>query len=255
MSVELPGCFLVNDTIAFAVGFSGTILKTIDGGNNWFAQTSPITNDLRSVYFTSADTGYIAGIGGVILSTTNGGNTWNTLTSGITNDLYSIFFSDNQNATVVGTAKILRTINTGSAWINQPVSFTGDLYSVSFADNNNGWTVGQNGKIFHTTNGGGVTDIEEKNSTKNNRTHIVEIFPNPAFNKNITPTFYVAQKDKITLEIYNSEGKAVQMVLSKTFFPGTYTTEIITKQLKPGNYFLKISDGRSTDSKWFSIIK
>jgi hypothetical protein len=55
------------------VGDYGTILKTINGGTNWTAQTSGTIINLWSVYFTSFDTGYAVGEAGTILKTTNGG--------------------------------------------------------------------------------------------------------------------------------------------------------------------------------------
>jgi len=59
----------------YIVGFSGSILKTIDGGNNWVQQTSGTGAFLKSVEFIDSLVGYAAGDGGVILKTTNGGVT------------------------------------------------------------------------------------------------------------------------------------------------------------------------------------
>lgn len=58
----------------FAVGWSGTILKSIDAGITWAPQTSGTSVDLHDVHFAAdALTGIAVGDGGTILRTTNGG--------------------------------------------------------------------------------------------------------------------------------------------------------------------------------------
>ena len=49
---------------------AGTILKTTNGGENWFLQGSGIANYLQSVYFTDNQTGWAVGYYGTILKTT-----------------------------------------------------------------------------------------------------------------------------------------------------------------------------------------
>ena len=58
---------------------NGTILKTIDGGTTWTTLSSGTTNDLNSVYFTDANTGYAVGDTGTILKTIDGGTTWTAI--------------------------------------------------------------------------------------------------------------------------------------------------------------------------------
>ena len=66
--------------VGYAVGTDttgyGTILKTVDGGNNWLAQTSGMENGVYDVYFTTDSIGYAVS-GGTLLRTTDGGATWN----------------------------------------------------------------------------------------------------------------------------------------------------------------------------------
>ncbi|NOS84462.1 MAG: T9SS type A sorting domain-containing protein [Ignavibacteria bacterium] len=56
-----------------AAGNLGRILKTTNGGVNWTEIPRITENQLRSVHFIDANTGYIAGYHGAILKTTNGG--------------------------------------------------------------------------------------------------------------------------------------------------------------------------------------
>ena len=48
------------------------ILKTIDGGNKWTKLNSVTNEQLNSIFFTDANTGYAVGNNGTILKTTNG---------------------------------------------------------------------------------------------------------------------------------------------------------------------------------------
>jgi len=59
----------------YTVGYHGIILKTTNGGANWFSQTSGTTQHLHSVHFPAdALTGYAVGDTGTILKTTDGGS-------------------------------------------------------------------------------------------------------------------------------------------------------------------------------------
>jgi len=65
------GNFLISvsfsdNNIGTAVGYRGTVLRTIDGGQNWVIQASGTTNDLRGVTLTNANTGTVVGSGGII---------------------------------------------------------------------------------------------------------------------------------------------------------------------------------------------
>ena len=80
----LNSVFFTDVNTGYAVGYSGTILKTINGGTAWTAQTSGTTNVLTSVFFTDSNTGYAVGWFGTILKTVNGGVNWVAEISGVT---------------------------------------------------------------------------------------------------------------------------------------------------------------------------
>ncbi len=138
-----------------AVGINGTILRTTDGGTNWFPQLSGITDWFNSVCFTDANTGTVVSATGNILRTTDGGTTWILQTSPVYSNFWSVCFTDADNGTAVGSeGKIVRTTNGGTTWSLQSSGTTVWLNRVSFTDPDNGTVVGDYGTILRTTNGG-----------------------------------------------------------------------------------------------------
>ena len=104
VSEDLDGVFSLDATNVWAVGRSGTIINTPDGGTNWNTQTSDTPNDLVGVEFNSATDGYVAGEGRTILSTSDGGTNWN-IDSGVeptTDDFYGLDFTDADNGWISG---------------------------------------------------------------------------------------------------------------------------------------------------------
>ncbi|MFH1541707.1 MAG: YCF48-related protein, partial [bacterium] len=82
--------FIGGTTTVFAVGDTGTILKSADAGANWVPISSGTSANLRGVFFTSVNVGYIVGDDGTILGTSNGGTSWVAETSNTSEDLYDI---------------------------------------------------------------------------------------------------------------------------------------------------------------------
>jgi photosystem II stability/assembly factor-like uncharacterized protein len=144
------------------VGFSGTILKTTNGGLNWTSQQIGTSENLNSVHFIG-QTGYAVGGANnisVILRTTNGGMNWESQSIAGTNRLNSVFMTNSVTAYAVGNyGKILRTTNGGTNWNVQNINTINDLSSIFFTDANTGYIGGtfnvHTGGTFLKTNDGG----------------------------------------------------------------------------------------------------
>jgi photosystem II stability/assembly factor-like uncharacterized protein len=150
----------------YAVGTSGTILKTTDG-QNWTVLKKPPTGkvDLNGVSFVDAKHGWVVGDGGTILYTDDGGTTWTQQAQGNKfGDLQAVRFIDADHGSAVGkggtiliatTNKQKQTVWTQSLNGKETWSQGKDLYGVTFLkDAKNGWTVGD-GKTFLLTMDGG----------------------------------------------------------------------------------------------------
>jgi len=113
-------------------------------------------NALSSVFFTSADTGYIIGEG--IYKTTDAGTSWTTVDSvyiatygiyaNVPGTVNAVYFPNADSGVVVGNGgTVLRTTNKGKTWtetllITLPNWTEINLNSVFFADAKNGYAVG-----------------------------------------------------------------------------------------------------------------
>lgn len=120
----------------------------------WQILNSGTTEELRSVFFTSVDTGTVVGKNGTILRTEDGGENWVKVSSGTDKYLYSVEFTSNQIGYIVGdNGLILKTIDGGTNWSDISV---GNLkfFDSYFISNDTGYIVGNGGALYKTTDGG-----------------------------------------------------------------------------------------------------
>ncbi|MFH1010506.1 MAG: YCF48-related protein, partial [bacterium] len=159
-TTNLNGVSFADAQSGWAVGASGKILHTTDGGQTWETQTSGTTVSLQEVEFISASLGWVVGNSGTILHTTNGGAGWSPQTSGTTRNLYGLDFVDAQNGWASGVdGLVLCTRDGGATWTPKtPPGGAEVLYSVAFTSATSGATVGKETwatmVLFQTTNGG-----------------------------------------------------------------------------------------------------
>ena len=163
---DLNDVFFTSATKGWAVGSSGKILTTSNGGTTWAEQTSGTTQTLFSVQFTSATQGWAVGGGGTILTTSNGGTTWTAQTSGTTQTLNGVYFtSANQGWVVASGGAILTTSNGGTTWTAQTNPASYGLNSVYFISATQGWAVGNQGTMLTTSNGGTTWTTQTSGTT------------------------------------------------------------------------------------------
>lgn len=92
--------FPTND-VGYAVGYSGTILKTTNAGEDWQILRNGdklnISNEpFRSVFFVDENEGYIVGDFGLFWKTSDGGNHWDVVDFPNDVDLHDVFVINNR---------------------------------------------------------------------------------------------------------------------------------------------------------------
>lgn len=164
-------CF--TDTLnGWAVGDSGLIIHTSNGGTNWAVQESHIREFMVSINFLNKNTGWAIGwsmnnnfYGTIILKTTNGGINWDTASYPVP-DTYirTVFFQDSLTGFMGGgPAVLLKTTNGGINWQRSELD-TSQIESrfpitrFKFFNRNYGFGLGGvmdiAGVFWKTTNGG-----------------------------------------------------------------------------------------------------
>jgi photosystem II stability/assembly factor-like uncharacterized protein len=150
-SLYFPG----GNQTGWAVGKSGIILRTDDGGDTWNPQESGLETALNDVFMIDEYAGWIAGNGGEILWTADGGATWNAASTPTGADLNKVYFTDASTGYCCGTGgTMLKSTDGGVTWFSLSSGTGNDLSAVVFVNSTEGWAVGEGGKIIRTANGG-----------------------------------------------------------------------------------------------------
>ncbi|MEW6553995.1 MAG: YCF48-related protein [Actinomycetota bacterium] len=155
----------------WAVGSTGYIRHSADGGATWATQSSGTLEDLQEVCAADKNVAWAVGGYGTIVKTVNAGSTWSKQTSGTTNLLMSVSAANASVAWAVGNnGMILKTTNGGSTWKKQTSGIAYILNCVCAVDANTAWAVGGDYNatdgythrvILKTTNGGSTWAIQD----------------------------------------------------------------------------------------------
>lgn len=157
---NLRSVYFTDSLFGWAVGDSGTIIHTEDGGGSWSFQDGKTANQIVDVFFLDRNLGWASSFnfssipyGTLLLKTTNGGNDWVTRPYPEDNLFMNcILFLDSLNGWMGGSPHaIVRTTDGGITW-NQAEIDTSALaffpvLSIRFYDENYGYA------------GGGMFDI------------------------------------------------------------------------------------------------
>lgn len=151
---ELQDLHFPTATTGYAVGEGGRILKSVDGGLTWTAQTSGTGAALNGVRFSSASTGMAVG-DGVVLTTINGGSTWTPSTTPWS--LNDVSTPDGTTWAACGAdGTVAVSTSFGASWtaISLPVQAYGHRITASTAQRL--FVAAENGRIFVTQDQGGL---------------------------------------------------------------------------------------------------
>ncbi|WP_343631055.1 YCF48-related protein [Fluviicola sp.] len=172
---------ILNNSVLYISGVDGEVLKSVNSGLTWTTLTVGNGSNPKTVYFTSATTGYVGCEYGEIYKTINGGSSWTQQTTGLEGlsgnyQLIGMYFTDANNGIVVGgnaqtgDGVILRTVNAGTIWSSQ---FLANNYmgSVDFLNSTTGFISGgsisgNTSTILKTTDGGATWNVQSTSSSR-----------------------------------------------------------------------------------------
>ncbi len=153
----------VNENLGFAVGDSGLVLRTVNGGLIWhkveiFKDDSTSVfgnNSLYASYFFENGVGFIVGSKGTIIKTENLLQSAEKIPFLSDVSLFDIVFADHDIGIIVGAkGSIFRTEDGGKTWIKAKSSTSNLLYDAEFLTKNIVLAAGWNGELLRSTDAG-----------------------------------------------------------------------------------------------------
>jgi photosystem II stability/assembly factor-like uncharacterized protein len=143
-----------------AVGYAGSICKTLDGGNTWENLNSGMSSTIRQIGFFNSFDGF-AIIGyyqtGSLIRSTDGGYTWHNDTLIDNGPFYKMWMSGSSCYLLNKSSQMMKTTNGGEDWelIDVP-TITPYYNDLQFVNENTAYMCSSEG-ILVKTNDGGVT--------------------------------------------------------------------------------------------------
>lgn len=158
-------CFVDSDQ-GWAVGDTGVIWHTEDGGRRWQLQRAPEVCRLESVHFLDAQLGWVVGgrvhpythqTSCVVLRTQDGGQTWTSLPGLTLPALKHVQFLTPQQGWAVGNTSslyptgVFRTEDGGRSWSTLPAAVQGPWTTGDFRSFESGLAAGPQGSLAQVT--------------------------------------------------------------------------------------------------------
>lgn len=117
----------VSSSNIIAVGSGGTILRSLDGGDNWEQKDSGTEEILWNVEFPTPEVGYVTGGGGILLKTIDGGENWDLIETGLTGGFYGYGLSclDENTLFINANGGLIKSDDGGESWtsfVDVPIS-------------------------------------------------------------------------------------------------------------------------------------
>ena len=167
----LKSLHFVDSLYGWAVGNSGTIIHTSDGGDSWIVQDSKIEYEIVDVFFLNRNLGWASAwnytnipFGTILLRTTNGGQDWSSEQYRDENIFITcILYLDSLKGWMGGTPHALvKTTDGGVNWkqahIDTMTFAFFPVLNIQFYNSHYGYACGGRfdiaGVIWRTTNGG-----------------------------------------------------------------------------------------------------
>ncbi len=149
---DLTDVFFINHDTGWIVGTYRTVLKTVDGGDNWTKNMNSLADEksFHSVTFTDEMHGCAVGgemffDGGFIMITDDGGQTWTDTSPPDSKGFTRVIFLDSLTGWICGwSGELLKTNDAGNTWIDKGSIYYNSLDDIYFFDDNYGMLLSGN---------------------------------------------------------------------------------------------------------------
>ena len=134
---HLSSVFFSDENTGYAVGDSGTILKTINSGGKWQILESEIQHNIKGIAFLNSNLGFVVGDENVIYRTEDGGGIWTEIPTQVYSHYTAIQFVNDSTGFIIGHSTeggvFLITHDMGLTWQTKIVNKSlGDGINAAF---------------------------------------------------------------------------------------------------------------------------
>lgn len=157
----LTSVFFIDNQTGFAVGHEATILKTVDGGNNWTQQYNEARGEtpLMGIFFTDAQNGIAVGGFSYYFTTADGGETW--AQRPLIEDSYDDFHLNDLFADTKGNlfipaefGTVYKSVDRGANWQTITTPYDGSFWGGFGLANGDVLIFGMRGNIYKSADAG-----------------------------------------------------------------------------------------------------
>lgn len=201
---------------------SNKIMKTSNGGINWFTHNSNLNFNINKLVMLNQNKGWAGGTNYV------NGNNWGA---------------------------VYKTTNAGLNWFLQFNEYNKPVRSMYFIDSLRGWFCGDKSSVYSTTNGGGsLIGILPTSNQIPSGFSLHQNYPNP-FNPISKIKFDIPKMSGVKVIIYDLLGREVATLVNEQLKPGTYETEFDGSNFASGIYFYSLITDEYTETRKMVLIK
>ena len=240
------------------------LFKTTDGSKYWSSTNYPNSSgDL--IKFYNENLGLVVylqqplpNINYGICRTTDGGNSWETFNMNSKEYPDDIEFVPGHPNEVwyVDLGSIYFSSDTGRTWTEQNV-YSGNLSGrdIVFTDSTHGWLLCDSGRVFYTSNNGGVVSGIPSNKERIHSEYLLmQNYPNP-FNPTTVINYSVPKAGLVTINVYDILGREIKQLVNEQKNAGTYNIEFNASKLATGVYFYRMQSGSFAETKKLLLLK
>ncbi len=226
--IDVKDFYFQNSSTGYAISggvssFRGEIMKTVNGGMNWFSTyLMPTYVDMDRILIV-------------------GNEAYITYT-----DKISLHYGN-----------ILKSFSgaSGTQWYMLQTVFSNTAPALTFGSSTILYAVGTGGRILKSTNSGGdPIGVQPVNSEVPQNFSLSQNYPNP-FNPVTNIEFSLPQSSNINLTVFNAAGKQVAEITNGYYTAGIYKADFDASDLSSGVYFYKLTADKFTETKKMILVK
>ena len=235
----------------------GVVWRTTNGGVRWTPEPvspEPVHAlhmiDSLNILGISGDVDY----GASTIRTTDGGESWRYTYLDIFGEPLALSFRTRSEGWVpLGfVGRLMYTLDTGATWSVVDVPKRRPMHDLAFTDSLTGYAVGDSGMIlkFHPS----FVPVGEHPPVPTSSFALLQNYPNP-FNPTTKIEFRIANREFVSLSVYDVLGREVATLVNEVKQPGEYAVQFDASTFAGGVYFYRLHAGSFVQTKKLCLIR